>query len=264
MRFSDKWKGGVCPGPPGKRRPAHRKNPGYAAVCSKLRDQKHPQEFEYASAAGGFIDKFGYPFCRGRIFESIERDTGQYDEISEVLWGAGAALFVKRDIWNMLGGLDEDFFAHMEEIDLCWRIINSGNKIVCIPDSVVYHVGGGTLPKNNPRKTFLNFRNNIWMLQKNLPHNKKNKIIFIRFWLDIIAFLVFALKFRFKDASAVIKAWNNILKTRKETLSKRKTNIIKDHTFKNKVFYKHSILWQYHFKNRKKFSDLQDINKMKK
>jgi len=226
-----------------------------AAISSKLLDQKQPEYFEYASAAGGYIDKFGYPFCRGRIFENLEKDHGQYDDIRDVLWGAGAALFVRRKIWLELGGLDVDFFAHMEEIDLCWRIKNAGHRVVSVPQSVVYHVGGGTLPKNNPRKTFLNFRNNLWMLQKNLPKRQRNRVMFIRFFLDRLAALSFLFSGRFNDAAAVCKAWWNVWKTRKHTLAKRK-HMTKCSGMSGKGFYNGSILWQYHVKKRKTFEDI--------
>lgn len=230
-------------------------NPNVGAASSKLLDQKNADYFEYASAAGGYIDKFGYPFCRGRIFESLEKDHGQYDDITDVLWGAGAALFVRRMLWNELGGLDEDFFAHMEEIDFCWRLHNAGYRIVSIPQSAVYHVGGGTLPKNNPKKTFLNFRNNLWMLQKNLPKKQLSKLMFARFFLDGFAMLSFFVSGRFKDASAVCKAWRSMRKTKQKTLAKRQVATEKS-TVQGAGFYPKSILWQYHVKRKKRFSDL--------
>ncbi|MGM0649917.1 MAG: glycosyltransferase family 2 protein [Bacteroidota bacterium] len=225
-------------------------------VCAKLLDQRNPAYFEYASAAGGYIDKYGYPFCRGRIFEHVEKDHGQYDEIHDVLWGAGAALFFRRDLWNAHDGLDEDFFAHMEEIDLCWRIKNSGKRVVCVPQSVVYHVGGGTLPKNEPRKTFLNFRNNLWMLQKNLPPKRYKSVMFARFWLDILAAVSFMFSGRFKDTGAVVKAWNNVRKTHKQTMEKRRQMQAFKSNLHNAGFYNGSILWQYHVRKRKRFSDI--------
>jgi GT2 family glycosyltransferase len=227
-------------------------NKDVAVVSSKLLDQKQPEYFEYASAAGGYIDTFGYPFCRGRIFESLEKDHGQYDAIEDVLWGAGAALFVRRKVWLQLGGLDVDFFAHMEEIDLCWRIKNAGHRVVSLPQSVVYHVGGGTLPKNNPKKTFLNFRNNLWMLQKNIPKKQLFPLMFSRFFLDMLAMTVFLFSGRFKDAGAVCKAWQNVMATRRKTLAKRKLTAGFS-GMSGKGFYKGSILWQYHIKKRKTF-----------
>ena len=138
-------------------------------------DQK--DTFEYAGGAGGFIDRFGYPFCRGRMFNTLEQDHGQYDDARQVFWATGAAMFVRSNVWHQLGGLDDDFFAHMEEIDFCWRAKNAGHKIAYCPRSVLYHVGGGTLPKSSPMKTMLNFRNNLSMLYKNLPDNELHHII---------------------------------------------------------------------------------------
>ena len=140
------------------------------AICQpKLLMYDQRDTFEYAGAAGGFIDRYGYPFCRGRLFDVVEKDHGQYDDPCEIFWASGAAMFVRADVWHQLGGLDGDFFAHMEEIDFCWRAKNKGYRVEYCPKSAIYHVGGGTLPKSNPRKTFLNFRNNLSMLYKNLP-----------------------------------------------------------------------------------------------
>ncbi|MFT6210319.1 MAG: GT2 family glycosyltransferase, partial [Bacteroidia bacterium] len=143
-----------------------------AAIQPKILSYHDKTSFEYAGAAGGFIDKNGYPFCRGRIFESLETDNGQYDAVQEVFWATGACMFVRSKVYRELGGLDDDFFAHMEEIDLCWRTKRAGHKIMVQPKSIVYHVGGGTLPKSNPFKTFLNFRNGLELLAKNLPKNR--------------------------------------------------------------------------------------------
>ncbi len=143
--------------------------PDVAAVQPKIRSLENKAFFEYAGAAGGFLDHFGYPFCRGRIFNHLEKDTGQYDDFGEVFWATGAAMFVRADAFRDAGGFDASFFAHMEEVDLCWRLQNSGYKIFYCPQSVVYHLGGGSLPKANPQKTFYNFRNSLWMLAKQLP-----------------------------------------------------------------------------------------------
>jgi GT2 family glycosyltransferase len=147
-------------------------DPSIAACQPKLRSFEDRSQFEYAGAAGGFIDAYGYPFCRGRIFDVLEEDRGQYDDACEVFWATGACLFVRADLYHALGGLDEDFFAHMEEIDFCWRLKNNGHKVMYCPDSTVYHVGGGALPKSSPRKTYLNFRNNLALLVKNLPSKR--------------------------------------------------------------------------------------------
>ena len=162
------------------------------AVCQpKIRSWHEREKFEYAGAAGGFIDRFGYPFCRGRVFETMETDHGQYDDACEVFWATGAAMFVKASIYKEFGGLDEDFFAHMEEIDFCWRVKNAGYKVMYCPNSTVYHIGGGTLPKKSSRKTYLNFRNNLSLLYKNLYRKELFFILFMRFFLDMIAALRF-------------------------------------------------------------------------
>ena len=164
-------------------------HPEVAACQPKIRSQRQKEYFEYAGAAGGFIDKYGYPFCRGRVMEVVEKDEGQYDTILPVFWATGAALFIRLADYREAGGLDGRFFAHMEEIDLCWRLRSRGRKIVCIPQSTVYHVGGATLKKENPRKTFLNFRNNLVMLYKNLPDEELNKVMRIRACLDYVCLL---------------------------------------------------------------------------
>ncbi|HOE04078.1 MAG TPA: glycosyltransferase family 2 protein [Bacteroidales bacterium] len=177
-----------------------------AACAPKLRDYKNPAKFEYAGASGGFLDKNCYAFCRGRMFHDIEFDTGQYDDETEVFWASGAALMVRRSEYLRFGGLDEDFFAHMEEIDLCWRMKNSGLKIKIVPSSVVYHVGGATLSETSPFKTYLNFRNNLLMMYKNLPEKGFTTVLFKRKVLDTLAMGVMLLKFDFKNAIAVVRA----------------------------------------------------------
>ena len=142
-----------------------------AACQPKILSQVNRSYFEHAGASGGFIDKYGFPFCRGRIFGKVEQDTGQYDNTIDVFWATGACLMIRSEVFKKVGGLDDEFFAHMEEIDLCWRLKNRAYRIVCVPESTVYHVGGGTLHTEHPYKTYLNFRNNLLMLYKNLPHN---------------------------------------------------------------------------------------------
>ena len=177
-----------------------------AACQPKIRSYKNKDEFEYAGAAGGFIDNLGYPFCRGRIFQELEKDEKQFDDVKEIFWATGACMFVRAEIFNKLGGLDNDFFAHMEEIDFCWRLKNDGYKIMYCPKSLIYHVGGGTLPKNNPKKTYLNFRNNFILLYKNLPSEKIFSVLFIRLFLDGIAGMKFLFEGHIKDFFAVIHA----------------------------------------------------------
>ena len=175
-------------------------------VQPKILDYKNKSKFEYAGASGGYIDRFGYPFCRGRIFDSLEEDNFQHQSVEEVVWASGASLLIKSDVWRSLKGLDEKFFAHMEEIDLCWRAQNYGYKVMVNPGSTVYHYGGGTLPKNDPRKTFLNFRNGLYLMYKNLPTRQLIFTLFIRLILDGVAALYFLVKGHPKDFKAVFKA----------------------------------------------------------
>ncbi|MBR5055851.1 MAG: glycosyltransferase family 2 protein, partial [Bacteroidales bacterium] len=177
-----------------------------AAVQPKLLSYHDRGRFEYAGASGGFVDKYGYPFCRGRVFSNVEDDHGQYDNEMDIFWASGAALFVRSDVYRTMGGLDPDFFAHMEEIDFCWRIKNAGYKIKANPKSVVYHIGGGTLPKNNSFKTYLNYRNDLFLLLKNLPKRRLFITFFIRFFLDILAAFVFLMQGHRKDFNAVFHA----------------------------------------------------------
>lgn len=192
-----------------------------AIVQPKIRDYKNRQYFEYAGAAGGFIDKYGYPFCRGRIFNTIEKDNRQYDDERYIFWASGACFFIRRNVFRQLGGFDGDFFAHQEEIDLCWRANNLGYKIKYTPKSVVYHVGGATLQSGNPKKTFLNFRNSLLMLVKNLPKDKLFPVIFIRLVLDGIAGAQFILQGKFRHCFAVVKAHFHFYHLISKNLKKR-------------------------------------------
>jgi len=181
-------------------------NPRVAACTPKILSYHRKSHFEYAGAAGGFIDRFGYPFCRGRIFDAMEEDRGQYDQSTEIFWGTGACLLVRSDLWKKVGGLDEQFFAHMEEIDLCWRLKSMGHVILSVPSSTVFHVGGGTLERGHPMKTFLNFRNNLLLLYKNLPPKQRVITLFIRMIFDGISALRFLLQGACKDFWAVLRA----------------------------------------------------------
>lgn len=181
-------------------------NANIAACQPKILSYCDKSKFEYAGAAGGYIDYLGYPFCAGRLFENIEEDKGQYEEEREVFWASGAALFIKAELYHRLGGLDERFFAHMEEIDLCWRLKNAGYTIYYTPQSQVYHLGGGTLNKTSARKTYLNFRNNLLLLYKNLPDKDLTGIIFKRKLLDFVAAAVFLVQGKPKELQAVWKA----------------------------------------------------------
>lgn len=191
--------------------------PGVVAAQSKLLSERDHACFEYAGAAGGLLDCHGYPYCRGRIFETVERDEGQYEDETEIFWASGAAMAVKRKAYLEAGGLDAKFFAHMEEIDLCWRLKSSGGKILYVPRSVVYHLGGASLDASSPRKTFLNFRNNLLMLHKNLPSGRrKTRLITLRRLLDTLAWGKFMLTGKFSHASAIFKAHREFARMRHE------------------------------------------------
>ena len=222
-----------------------------AAIQPKILSYKDKASFEYAGAAGGFIDKNGYPFCRGRIFDSLEKDSGQYDSTQEIFWATGACMFIRSSVYKQLGGLDDDFFAHMEEIDLCWRTKRAGLKVMVQPKSVVYHVGGGTLHKSNPFKTFLNFRNGLELLAKNLPKNRLFFGILVRLLWDALAAFKFLASGSFKDFTAVIRAHIAFYGRLRKTLDKRSGNY-------NQVKgqYSGNIVTDYFLKGKKKFSDL--------
>lgn len=223
-----------------------------AIAQPKLLAYHNNEQFEYAGAAGGFIDKYGYPFCRGRIFDTIENDNGQYDDIKEIFWATGAAMFIRSKVFHQQNGFDETFFAHMEEIDLCWRVKNTGLKIIYHPESRIYHVGGGTLPKSSSRKTYFNFRNNLFLLYKNIPKNRLFIVFYIKFNLDLLAAFVFALKGDFASSKAVFKAYRDFFKHKKEMKAKRKAINQK----KNNCIYNKSIVYQYQIKKKKKYSEL--------
>lgn len=232
-------------------------HPDTSACQPKLLSQRNKDYFEYAGAAGGFIDRYGYPFCRGRLFEVVEKDKGQYDAVQSVLWASGAALFIRLADYREAGGLDERFFAHMEEIDLCWRLRSRGRKLVCIPQSVVYHVGAATLKKDNPHKTFLNFRNNLLMLYKNLPEKELKCVLRVRSVLDMIAALVFFLKKEKENARAVFRARQEFKKMQYSFAASRIENMMKstDESIPERI--PSSILLKYYLFKRKYFSQLK-------
>lgn len=228
-----------------------------AACQPKLLSVAHPDSFEYAGACGGFLDRYGYPFCRGRIFEEVERDHGQYDTTMDVLWATGAALLVRASIYKKVGGLDGRFFAHNEEIDLCWRMRIRGYRIVCVTDSRVYHVGGGTLPKGNPMKTYLNFRNNLTMLYKCLPDSELDHVMRMRWLLDYVAaWEMLILKRNLGDFKAVYMARRAFKRWRKDFTEDRRA--IQQGRVSNEIpeQRRFSLLWQYYVRGRKRFSDL--------
>jgi GT2 family glycosyltransferase len=230
------------------------KNPDVAVVQPKLRSYRNSQSFEYAGAAGGFIDRYGYPFCRGRIFDTIEMDEGQYDDQQLIFWASGAAFAIRKKIFQEAGGFDEDFEFHMEEIDLCWRLWNRGYRTVFCYQSIVYHLGGGSLPMNSPRKTYYNYRNSLIMLWKNYPL----KLLIFRFpvrvCLDGIAALRALLKGSLSEWKAIIQAYSHFFSSFAATNEKRrklrKTMVIQA------PLKPLSIVWQYFIKKIRYFKDL--------
>ena len=227
-------------------------NPNVGACQPKIRAYTNKSHFEYAGAAGGFIDRNGYPYCRGRIFDSVEEDKGQYDEIIPIFWATGAALMVRSELYIKVGGLDKEFFAHMEEIDLCWRILLEGQEIVAVPQSTVYHLGGGSLPASNPRKTYLNFRNNLLMLHKNLPDSTRGKKLFVRRLLDTIAWAKFMATIDFKNANAILKAHRDFKKMRKAYTTHPDVDLLL-----TRPDCQHNILLDYYLRSHKKWSELK-------
>jgi len=229
-------------------------DPLIAACQPKIMSQSKGfrDEFEYAGAAGGFIDKYGYPFCRGRLFQYLEKDHGQYNDHKEVFWASGACMFVRAEYYHELNGLDDDFFAHMEEIDLCWRLKNHGYKIMYCGDSTVFHVGGGTLPKKYPKKTYLNFRNNLVLLFKNLPKERLLRVYLARIFLDSVAAFKFLLGGSFMSFIAVTRAHFSFLRTFSRTMRKRK---LTDHK-KVSCVYRGNIAFDHFLGGKKRFTEL--------
>lgn len=224
-----------------------------AIAQPKLLMYNQRDTFEYAGGAGGYIDSFGYPFCRGRMFNTMEKDHGQYDDEADIFWASGAALFVKSKVWEKVGGLDSDFFAHMEEIDFCWRAKNHGYLVRYCPRSTIYHVGGGTLPKSTPFKTHLNFRNNLSMLYKNLPSSRLRRVIYLRIVLDWLAALKFLVEGHWGEFCAVRKAHREFRALRPQLVEKRRR--LHHHTVSS--FYQGHILVEYYLLGRKTFTALR-------
>lgn len=224
-------------------------HPQVGACQPVIRSLVDPDKFEYAGAAGGFLDRHGYPYCRGRIFDTVETDRGQYDTPMQVFWASGAALMVDIDVYRKCGGLDKAFFAHMEEIDLCWRILLSGREIWAVPQAHVYHLGGGSLPASNPRKTYLNFRNNLLMLHKNLPDSCRRGVLFRRRLLDTVAWAKFLLSGDTENASAILRAHRDFRHMRKAYTTHPKQNLINVDT---------NILFDYFIRNRKTYAELKN------
>ena len=231
-------------------------HPDTVAAQPKLLSYNNKNYFEYAGAAGGYVDRFGYPFCRGRIQQSVEPDNQQYDDVKPILWASGACLFVRLKDYQEVGGLDEFFFAHQEEIDLCWRLVSQGKEIVYIPSSVVYHVGGATLKKENPGKTFLNFRNNLLLIYKNVSGGRMSWVLFVRFFLDILAAVQFLFRGQASNTWAICRAWSAFLKIRPTYKAIRK-EIQTSATCKDpEQIYQGCIIADYYLKGKKTFSQL--------
>ena len=223
-----------------------------AIIQPKLLDFKDKTKFEYAGAAGGFIDLFGYPYCRGRVFNQLETDTAQFNDETDIFWASGACLFIRSNVYHLLDGLDEDYFAHQEEIDLCWRAKNCGYKIKYVGTSTVYHIGGATLQETNPQKTFLNFRNSLFNILKNIPKKLLLFVLISRLILDGIAGIKFILELRPIHTLAILKAHLSFYKNFFKFLEKRK-KLNKNQEYK----FFNSIVWQHFILGRKKFKDLQ-------
>ncbi len=233
-------------------------NDSKVAACQpKILSFHQKDHFEYAGAAGGFIDKYGYPFCRGRILDTVEKDHNQYNDIKEVFWATGACMVVRAELYQQIGGLDNDFFAHMEEIDLCWRMKDLGYKIVYNPNSSVYHVGGGTLPYNSPFKLYLNFRNNLFLLYKNLPKKKLFPILFSRMILDGMSAFIFLAKLSFKSFYAVLKAHIHFYKSIKKLKPKRKELLQNKVIPHHNEMYNKSIVIDYFLRKKHLFNHLK-------
>ena len=225
--------------------------PSTAIIQPKILDYKNKTKFEYAGAGGGFIDKYGYPYCRGRIFNNLETDTAQYDDVTEIFWASGACFFIRAKVFNELNGFDENYFAHQEEIDLCWRAKNLQKTIKYVGSSTVYHVGGATLKEASPRKTFLNFRNSLFTLAKNLPSSKIISIIFSRLILDGIAGVKFLFELRPIHTFAIIKAHFSFYYYLSKTLNNRSGL-----QQKNNYYTLKSIVWEHFVLKKKTYKEL--------
>lgn len=228
------------------------------AAQPKIRAQRNKDYFEYAGAAGGYMDIYGYPYCRGRLLHVVEKDEGQYDTPADILWATGACLFIRTTIYKEVGGLDAGFFAHQEEIDMCWRLRSRGYRLVCTPQSVVYHVGGATLQVESPRKTFLNFRNNLLMLYKNLPEKDLKHVMRARFWLDYIAATKFLLCGHVQNAKAVYEARKAFFDMKPEYAEKRRENLAKTTLGTIPELINDSLIIVFYLKGKKKFADINN------
>ncbi len=242
VEVSENWLNNICQ--------IFEKEENTAVIQPKILNYKNKDYFEYAGAAGGYLDKLGYAYCRGRIFENLEKDLGQYDSEADIFWASGACMCIRKKVFDGVGGFDDSFFAHYEEIDLCWRIKNSGYQIKFAPKSVIYHLGGATLSQGSPFKVYLNFRNSLSVLLKNLPSNQVVPIIFLRFCLDGVAGLQFLLNGKYQSTLAIIKAHFSFYKLIPSTLNKRVKTPVKNY------YQTPSIVWSYFIKNKKTFNQL--------
>lgn len=232
------------------------KNPHVAACQPKLLCHWDRTRFEYAGASGGYIDAWGYPYCRGRVMGTVEEDKGQYDEPASLLWATGAALMIRSEAYWQAGGLDGRFFAHQEEIDLCWRLRSRGYGIACVPQSKVWHVGGGTLPKDSPHKTYLNFRNNLLLLYKNLPPGRLGIVMRVRFWLDALASVQFLLTGKWGSFLAVWRGRRDFFRMRPQFVADRERNLKAAVLSPVPEQTAVSILWQYYARGKKTFKEI--------
>jgi len=232
-------------------------NPGVASCQPKVLSYCKKDHFEYSGAAGGFLDKLGYPLCRGRILYEVEKDIGQYNSQADIFWSTGACMAVRSQAWAECGGFDPDFFAHMEEIDLCWRFHKSGYRVSYVPQSVIYHVGGGALPYDSPVKTYLNFRNSLFLLYKNLPDDKLRKILLIRKVLDGIAALFFLVKGQFRSSWSVLKAHIDYYKNSDLLREKRKAvKMLGGHEPEGLLLNK-LVVFEFYIRNHRTFESLK-------
>ena len=230
---------------------AFEEHPDVAIIQPKILDLKNKEYFEYAGAAGGFIDKLGYPFCRGRIFQALEKDEGQYNDITQIFWATGACMFIKRQVFFELGGFDETYFAHQEEVDLCWRARNEGHKVLYVGHSTIYHLGGSTLSNMNPKKTYLNFRNSLFTITKNLPRRKAGPIVLARLLLDAVAAVRFLFQLKPLHCWAVLRAHLSYYRHLPQMLKKREKA-----KFILKYYVTKSIVWSYFVHQIKNFNIL--------
>lgn len=233
------------------------KNPDVASCQPKVLSFNRRDHFEYAGAAGGFIDKYGYPLCRGRIISHVEKDTGQYDSPTDIFWSTGACMAVRSELWKKCGGFDPDFFAHMEEIDLCWRFHKAGYRVSFIPHSQVYHVGGGALPYNSPFKTFLNFRNSLFLLYKNLPQRNLKRVLFIRKILDGLAALFFLFKGQFTSVGAVWKAHIDFYRKLNSIKAGREKTVSLGENEYSELILNKCIVFEFYIKGNRTFQSLK-------